>query len=89
MHGVPGLEYISGTSYGLSFHSNELLHGFPSPGNLQQSSQAFVFGSLAVGMHWHDSNPYAKQIDPVHSPMKQTNSLLQMVLFGLFTDGGQ
>lgn len=67
LHGVPGFEYMSGTSYGALFHSNELLHSWFSPGFLQHNSHDFVFGSFSPGIHWHDSNPYARQIEPVHS----------------------
>lgn len=44
--------------------------GWFSPGRRQQSSQAFVGGSFGPGMHWQDSNPYARHILPVHSLRK-------------------
>lgn len=101
---------MSGMLYGISFQSNDDIHGWLSPGSLQHSSHALVFESLGPGKHWHDSRPYARHIEPVHSctrkfsynimnvfkeylwipltPMKQTNSSLHFVLFGLLTDGG-
>lgn len=45
--------------------------GWFSPGSRQQSSQAFVGGSFGPGMHWQDSNPYARHILPVHSLNKK------------------
>ena len=38
-----------------------------SDGILQQSSHSFDGGSFGPCLHWHDSRPYAMQIDPVHS----------------------
>lgn len=45
--------------------------GLLSPGCLQHSSQALVGGSVGPGMHWQDSRPYARQIEPVHSWNKE------------------
>ena len=69
MQGVPGLAYMSGTSKGISFSWKEDRHVAPSasPGSLQHSSQALVSGSSGPCAHWHDSRPYARQMEPVHS----------------------
>lgn len=103
--------YVCGGKWFITYRQ-----GWFSPGRRQQSSQAFVGGSFGPGMHWQDSNPYARHILPVHSlrkgkrihaiirrgkkenykhsreiltPIKHTNSRLQIVLLGLLMEGGQ
>lgn len=45
------------------------MHGLFSPGSLQQSSQDLVIGSPGCLSHWQDSRPYARQMEPLHSPL--------------------